>query len=180
MQESILQLKRFGDDATRHVSLELVQQVYHNKDQYEEVAWCLRSQQNKRWLQQVLFSLDLIHAVDETAVCARFAFFNNLPVLQYLYRQGLEWDYKTLFSSIVSNSLDCLKFALEKQCPTSITNEELLTYVLQHGNKECLYLFCSHIQNTMYYCNDFWKELALLQTEAHKRDCLLHFANSVE
>jgi hypothetical protein len=96
---------------------------------------------------QVFYLLDLICTNEDFDVgneqdskaCAAFAGCDNVPVLEFLWKRGFYWDEKTLFAAVRSQSLNCFKFVIGKQCPlTSLTFSQLLQFVHVYGTHDMI------------------------------------------
>jgi hypothetical protein len=108
----------------------LVEFVYLFSDIYKSVRASLLHQLVNNGLKSCLYKvfhlLDLVayHDQDlfaaaerEALACASFAGVNNLPVVQFLYNRGFNWDERTLFGAVQGKSVACFTFAFERQRP---------------------------------------------------------------
>ncbi len=152
----------------KEVPVDLVEFVYFHDDLYT-------TYKASKKLNCVLLALDLIHSSFEKEACNLFAMYNNLPVLQFLYRKGFDWDEGVLFYACINNSLDCIQFALNKECPIQHP-KNLLQQVMQSESQVVMFLVCSFLQQKYNFEPDFWTEMANLQRTSFKKQFLLRFA----
>lgn len=134
----------------QHITVPMVNFVYLCSDLYFQVRAVYHQILPVSPLNQVFLVLDLVCSADdfasaddrESTACACFALYNNVSVLQYLWRAGFNWDEMTLLNAVKANSTDCLRFALENGCPlNTLTYKQLVTFVSMYGSKEMRHFF---------------------------------------
>lgn len=142
-------LTQGGAAALHDIPVPLVNFAHFQSDLYENMKDLYMSQlsNNSLFLSQVFIMLDLVCPSDdfamgdakERAACVGFAMVDNLPVLEYLWKQGFNWDERTLLTAVRAHSLECFKFAMEQGCPLdSLTFTEFVRFVRHFGTPEML------------------------------------------
>jgi hypothetical protein len=91
--------------------------------------------------EEYAFNLIAMNSKDNKA-CAAFASINNLPVLEYLWRKGFNWNEQTLYAAVKAKNTKCLQFALEKKCPlTSVSKSQFIDFIINFGSPDMLSCF---------------------------------------
>ena len=172
----LLDLTHWGTTAPGKVTVPLADLVYTHPTVYQTVRTEVMQQHpSDRSLQCLLDFLDCIHDDTQPMACAMFASFDNVTVLQHFFDHEFAWDECTVISSVLNNSPQCLKFALENNCPLHCSSyDSLMRYVLCNGSLQCLQVLCDYMKSTsgdVEYPSTYWHHFA---KEAQDKDMKLY------